>query len=179
MVRYSTDCPQRAPVTPLTMELPNLDKHCSHKDCKQLDFLPLECKCKRLFCSKHFALHAEECPLKVDVVSEDKSKIEEVYKCSEAGCKSTSLVPLICEKCKQHFCVTHRHVVGCSPPDPEVIAAEKEKYAAPVKQFNDVKANIDQKVSSYILLYPTTMHASSRFVSLSLLNINYLIDVFV
>lgn len=128
------------------MELPSLDKRCSHKDCKQLDFLPLECKCKQLFCSKHFALHADECPLKEDVVSDGKNKIEELYKCSEVGCKNTSLVALICEKCKKHFCVTHRHVTGCSPRDPEMVALEKEKYAAPLRQFNAVKATIDQKV---------------------------------
>lgn len=129
------------------MELPTLDKRCSYKDCQQLDFLPLECKCKRLFCAKHFTQHADECPLKEDVVVEDGKKIEEVYKCSEVGCKNTSLVPLICDKCKKHFCVNHRHVVECSPRDPVEIAAEKEKYAAPVRKFNEVKTAIDQKVS--------------------------------
>lgn len=129
------------------MELPSLDKHCSHKDCQQLDFLPLECKCKQLFCAKHFTLHAQVCPLKNDVVTEEKKKIADVYKCSEPGCGSTSLVALICENCKKHFCVNHRHVVGCSPPDPETVAAAKEKYAAPVRQFNQVKSAIDEKVS--------------------------------
>lgn len=128
------------------MELPNLDKHCSYKDCQQLDFLPLECKCKRLFCSKHFTLHLQECSLEGNIVTEVKKKIEEVYRCSEAECGSTSLVPLICENCKKHFCVNHRHIVGCLLPDPETVAAEKEKYNAPVRQFNEVKAAIDQKV---------------------------------
>lgn len=129
------------------MELPSLDKRCSYKDCQQLDFLPLECKCKQLFCAKHFTLHAEECPMKEDVTVEVKKRIEDVYTCNESGCGNTSLVPIICDKCNKHFCVNHRHVVQCAPPDPETVAAEKEKYAAPVRQFNEVKSAIDRNVS--------------------------------
>lgn len=131
------------------MELPTLDKRCSHKDCKQLDFLPLECKCKQLFCSKHFTQHSGECPIKENVVTEEKRRIEDVYRCSQEGCGNTSLVPIICGNCKKNFCVNHRHVTGCAPPDPETIAAVKEKYAAPVRQFNEIKSTIDQDVSKY------------------------------
>lgn len=130
------------------MELPSFDKHCSHKDCKQLDFLPLQCKCKQLFCSEHFAPHREECCETAANITDCKSKIESLFKCSVDGCKNTSLVALICEKCQKHFCVTHRHVVACSPADPESLALEKEKYAAPLRQFNEIKASIDLTVST-------------------------------
>lgn len=131
------------------MELPALDKHCSYEHCMQLDFLPLSCECQKLFCSKHFVLHIEHCPRHLSVTYEDNKRIQEVYKCSEVGCESTSLVALFCDKCGKHFCVNHRHIIRCLPPDPEAIAAEKEKYAAPVRQFNDAKAAVDKQVGIF------------------------------
>lgn len=147
MDRHSIVCTER---TPVRMEFPSLDKRCSHPDCMLLDFLPLECQCKLLFCSRHFTSHAGECRFRVDATTDDTNRIQDLYKCSEVGCNSTSLVALMCEKCHKHFCVTHRHVTGCSPADPEIVAKEKEKYAAPVRQFNEAKASIDKEVRVYI-----------------------------
>lgn len=128
------------------MELPKIGNNCVHPGCNQLDFLPLQCKCGKLFCSDHFKLHAVNCPCNTGDVQGEIRKIEDTYKCSEPGCSTTSIVPLICEKCNQHFCIVHRHIVACSPPDAKVLAEAKEKYAAPVIQFNEAKAAVDKQV---------------------------------
>mmetsp|Transcript_5254 Transcript_5254/g.7730 ORF Transcript_5254/g.7730 Transcript_5254/m.7730 type:complete len:192 (+) Transcript_5254:95-670(+) len=37
------------------MELSHIGRHCDHKECRQLDFLPFKCShCKQSFCLKHF-----------------------------------------------------------------------------------------------------------------------------
>ncbi|XP_018570977.1 AN1-type zinc finger protein 1 [Anoplophora glabripennis] len=132
------------------MELPSLDKQCSEKDCNQLDFLPLECKCGKIFCSHHFHAHVESCE-KSRFLSEDElKKIENVSVCSYGGCKERIIVPILCERCKKSYCVKHRHLQECKEKDPETIAAEKEKYAAPMRQFNEAKASIDKELDNKI-----------------------------
>lgn len=44
------------------MEFPNVGKQCTHKDCKQLDFLPVECDhCRALFCKDHSRVDSHQC----------------------------------------------------------------------------------------------------------------------
>lgn len=128
------------------MELPNIGVQCSESNCKQLDFLPYKCKCGLTFCNNHFSKHSLTCV----VLLNDKEAIPEKtiaeYVCSHPSCSSKSYVPLICEKCKQHFCIIHRHVVACFEKDPDVLAAELERFEAPRKEFNIAKAEIDKKV---------------------------------
>ncbi|XP_017460786.1 PREDICTED: AN1-type zinc finger protein 2A-like, partial [Rhagoletis zephyria] len=53
------------------MEFPDLGEHCSLKECRQLDFLPIKCSsCKQIFCSNHFRFEAHHCP----VASEEEQK---------------------------------------------------------------------------------------------------------
>ncbi|ORY99405.1 hypothetical protein BCR43DRAFT_455966 [Syncephalastrum racemosum] len=45
------------------MEFPNLGKHCTADNCKQLDFLPFTCyHCKKIFCQEHYKLEDHHCP---------------------------------------------------------------------------------------------------------------------
>lgn len=132
------------------MELPKIGKNCSHPNCNKLDFLPLQCKCAKLFCTEHFNKHVETCASHAHEYGEIK-KIDEVYNCSEPHCRNTSIVPLICEKCNKHFCITHRHIVKCSKPDAAEIAAAKEKYAAPVRKFNEAKSAVDQQIDNNLM----------------------------
>ncbi|CAO3637703.1 unnamed protein product [Cunninghamella blakesleeana] len=49
------------------MELPHVGKHCSLKDCSQLDFLPYTCyHCKKIYCQEHFKLDDHNCPIRQD-----------------------------------------------------------------------------------------------------------------
>ncbi|XP_072986828.1 zinc finger AN1 and C2H2 domain-containing stress-associated protein 16-like [Typha latifolia] len=46
-----------------TPEFPNLGKHCSVDDCKQIDFLPFTCdRCKQVFCLQHRSYTEHLCP---------------------------------------------------------------------------------------------------------------------
>lgn len=128
------------------MELTNIGAHCSVPHCKQLDFLPLECKCKKLFCTEHYNAHISTCEAIRDNIATELNSIQDVYKCSEHNCNDRSVVPLICEKCGQHFCVAHRHIVECTKRNPEEVAAEKEKWAAPVNEFCKAKLAVDKQV---------------------------------
>lgn len=128
------------------MELTNIGAHCSIPHCKQLDFLPLECKCKKLFCTQHYNAHITTCEAVVDNVATELKNIQDVYKCSEPNCNDTSIVPLICDKCGLHLCIAHRHVVECSKPNPEDLIAEKEKWTAPVNEFCKAKSIVDKQV---------------------------------
>ncbi|KAJ3674644.1 hypothetical protein LUZ60_005260 [Juncus effusus] len=47
-----------------TPEFPNLGKHCSVEDCKQIDFLPFTCdRCKEVFCLQHRNYTTHQCPI--------------------------------------------------------------------------------------------------------------------
>ncbi|XP_065058953.1 AN1-type zinc finger protein 2A-like [Rhopilema esculentum] len=44
------------------MEFPELGKHCSLENCKQLDFLPVDCDlCKKVFCKDHVGYEQHAC----------------------------------------------------------------------------------------------------------------------
>lgn len=128
------------------MEFTNIGAHCSEPHCKQLDFLPLECKCKKQFCSEHFNAHIAVCDAIQITNPTELKNIENVFRCSEPNCANTSVVPLICEKCGLHLCITHRHIIECSKPDPEILAAEKEKWATPANEFRKAKSAVDKQV---------------------------------
>lgn len=128
------------------MELPNIGQHCSESDCKQLDFLPLTCKCGKQFCTEHFNLHVKNCEVLIREKDTELKKFKNSYTCSQVDCKETSLVPLICERCQKHFCIKHRHLTECFAKNEATLALEREKYAAPVKQFNEAKVAVDKQI---------------------------------
>ncbi|KAL5556215.1 hypothetical protein UlMin_038451 [Ulmus minor] len=46
-----------------TPEFPNLGKHCTVEDCKQIDFLPFTCdRCSQVFCLEHRSYIKHGCP---------------------------------------------------------------------------------------------------------------------
>ncbi|GJQ76568.1 hypothetical protein Trydic_g2265 [Trypoxylus dichotomus] len=75
-------------------------------------------------------------------------KIEDKYDCSHDGCKSTSIVPLICDRCQKHFCIQHRHITECKPVDDKTVAESKRKILIPVEQFNKAKASVDKELDN-------------------------------
>lgn len=129
------------------MEFPSTGKKCADSSCKQLDFLPLQCECGQVFCSEHFSLHTQSCKSSKTLTADQLKRITNVFICSHFDCKEKSIVPLICERCKKHFCVKHRHLVECEEKSPEVLAKELEKYVVPVQKFVEAKAVVDKQVS--------------------------------
>ncbi|KAI4300781.1 hypothetical protein L6164_034117 [Bauhinia variegata] len=46
-----------------TPEFPDLGKHCTVEDCKQIDFLPFTCdRCNKVFCLEHRSYAKHQCP---------------------------------------------------------------------------------------------------------------------
>lgn len=127
------------------MEFPSVGIKCANPDCKQLDFLPIECECKQTFCSEHFTIHVEEC--RVDNKVQELKKIE-AYDCSHAGCQARNIVPITCEKCGKHFCITHRHITYCEPPSAEERNAAIEKMKAPILEFQKQKEIVEQQLDA-------------------------------
>nr|CAH7759323.1 unnamed protein product [Callosobruchus chinensis] len=130
------------------MELPSLGKQCADTTCHQLDFLPLNCKCGKIFCSDHFKIHTQICQVSRNLTEEELKQIENVFVCSHPNCTERSVVPLVCERCHKHFCIKHRHLTECEEKSAEKIAAEKEKYHAPVRKFNEAKDIVDKQLES-------------------------------
>ncbi|KAI4467476.1 arsenite inducuble rna associated protein aip-1-related [Holotrichia oblita] len=128
------------------MEFPYVGKQCDHPQCKQLEFLPLKCKCDKVFCPDHFNQHVQICESTASNIVTHLKKIEETYQCCYNGCKSTSIVPLICDKCQKHFCIKHRHINECAPLEPAAVAEAKQKILAPIQQFNEAKASVDREL---------------------------------
>lgn len=128
------------------MEFPDIGKRCSKLDCKQLDFLPFQCKCTKLYCSEHFNEHVTNCE-QLNDTNTTLQNISNLYLCSEDGCNIKCLIPITCNKCKKHFCIIHRHVVSCSKEDPNVAILRKQLSQAPINQFNEAKQNVDKLVS--------------------------------
>lgn len=129
------------------MELPNLGQKCTESTCKQLDFLPLKCRCGKIFCSEHFNKHSISCPEVAKQKEVNLNKIDDVFTCSLKDCASTSLLPILCDRCNQHFCVEHRHAHKCYLVDHAALAAEKERYAEPVRRFNEAKQAVDAHIN--------------------------------
>ncbi|KAL3288096.1 hypothetical protein HHI36_002546 [Cryptolaemus montrouzieri] len=131
------------------MEFPSIGVQCTQENCKQLDFLPQVCSCGKSFCLEHFQAHSLICHVKDNIVTE-LNCIDNIYVCSEKGCSDRSIVPLLCQNCKKHFCIQHRHIAECTPKTDEQYKQERQKLAAPVEQFNLAKANVDKEISKNI-----------------------------
>lgn len=151
MDRYTVKCAKR---TSIRMELPQLGQQCNHTSCLQLDFLPLQCKCGKIFCSQHYNQHAISCEVQ-DNQASDLRKIQDVSKCSHPDCSATGVILIECEKCLQTYCVKHRHTVECKPKDAKEVEKEKERYRAPVRQFTEAKLAVDKQVNKTNLIYAT------------------------
>ncbi|KAI5637315.1 hypothetical protein NE865_10045 [Phthorimaea operculella] len=111
------------------MEFPTLGEHCQQPNCNQIDFLPIQCKCGKVFCREHFNDHclSGDCelapePKEVNFKNEDK-----IYKCSEAGCRKGNLHEMLCAKCGKHYCIEHRFHPSCPEIDDETMAAKIEQ----------------------------------------------------
>lgn len=97
------------------MEFPNVGQRCGHSNCGQLDFLPVECAyCHSTFCKDHLSPFIHDCQsfetnVLTDAELSAKAKEKWQVKCSLKECHTKELVPIKCDKCLEHFCLSHRH----------------------------------------------------------------------
>lgn len=125
------------------MEFPETGKRCSMKGCQLLDFLPFVCQhCEATFCKEHFHVISHECLVKQNSLPNLEKPLN--FPCSKESCKEISLIQMLCVKCKQHFCLTHRHHECLELSEKE---KKLKKWQIPKKQFAEAKAIVDQQIT--------------------------------
>ncbi|XP_013170127.1 PREDICTED: AN1-type zinc finger protein 1-like [Papilio xuthus] len=134
------------------MEFPSLGEHCQNEECKQKDFLPLQCKCGKVYCREHFGEHCtsglcEMAPKPKDV---NLKNDDEIFRCSSKGCKKGNLHEMLCSKCNKHYCIEHRFHPSCPEIDDETMALKIEQFEAPRKQFHEANKHLQQKITENI-----------------------------
>lgn len=92
------------------MEFPTLGEHCQKEDCNQVDFLPLQCKCGKIYCRNHFNEHCTtgDCELAPKPREVNLQNDDQIFRCSYSGCRKGNLHEMLCKKCNKHFCIEHR-----------------------------------------------------------------------
>jgi len=90
-----------------------------------------------------------------------KSTVEQSpsFLCSKESYKETSPVEMSCVKCKQHFCVPHRHH-GCLELSETEKTQKLKKWQIPKKQFAEAKAIVDQQIADSLKKSKNTILAN-------------------
>ncbi len=114
------------------MDLPAIGAHCALPSCNELDLLPIQCYCDKLFCKKHIAPDSHDCPSGFN----DTTKLSDVdlkiltskrQKCAYQGCTKPSLesaatitgddekqsgerTPAVCSRCSFAFCAPYVYI---------------------------------------------------------------------
>ncbi|XP_026761832.2 AN1-type zinc finger protein 1-like [Galleria mellonella] len=134
------------------MEFPTLGEHCQYPNCNQTDFLPLQCKCAKVFCRVHFNEHclSGDCELAPEPKAVNLKNDDQIYRCSEKGCRKGNLHEMLCAKCNKHYCIEHRFHPTCPEIDDETMATKIEQFEAPRKQFAEANKHLQEKITENI-----------------------------
>ncbi|XP_026488179.2 AN1-type zinc finger protein 1-like [Vanessa tameamea] len=134
------------------MEFPSLGEHCQNSTCNQVDFLPLQCKCGMVFCRVHFTEHcvSGDCELAPKPRDINLQSDDQIYRCSESGCRKGNLHEMLCNKCHKHYCIEHRFHPSCPEIDDETMAAKIEQFEAPRRQFQEANKHLQDKITENI-----------------------------
>ncbi|CAH1779522.1 unnamed protein product [Owenia fusiformis] len=88
----------------------DIGKHCDFTSCQQLDFLPFECNsCHRVFCKFHRSTESHKCSLECAPKPKVEYTGDKGHPCFMPDCTNRELIPVICEQCKNNYCLSHRH----------------------------------------------------------------------
>ncbi|KAI0811105.1 hypothetical protein BC629DRAFT_1672292 [Irpex lacteus] len=139
------------------MDLPAIGAHCALDTCNVNDFLPIRCRCDRLFCKDHISPETHTCPT---LQNEDKSTGSapqwKLQRCAVEKCNEPSLdayvvddsdtkdrPPTTCERCKRSFCAKHRTPAShsCTAPLPDQPLPRNEAAKAILAQIFPAKAS--------------------------------------
>ncbi|KAJ6547292.1 hypothetical protein B0H19DRAFT_1305818 [Mycena capillaripes] len=98
-----------------------IGSQCSHPLCKEIDFLPILCKCQLYFCREHSFADAHGCtytrPAEPSPLPGSSSPLQRcaVDKCTKPSLESfvssdaDGRTPANCPHCQASFCAEHRH----------------------------------------------------------------------
>ncbi|KAJ7109118.1 hypothetical protein C8R44DRAFT_276307 [Mycena epipterygia] len=98
----------------------SIGHQCSHTPCKEIDFLPILCKCELYFCRAHSAADAHGCTFNRQLESTPLPGPSILQRCAADKCTKPSLesfiasdaqgrTPATCPQCQASFCAEHRH----------------------------------------------------------------------
>ncbi|CAB3227289.1 unnamed protein product [Arctia plantaginis] len=134
------------------MEFPTLGEHCQFEACNQTDFLPLQCKCGKVFCREHFNHHclSGDCELAPKPKEVNLKNDDQIFRCSEKGCRKGNLHEMLCPKCNKHFCIEHRFHLSCPEIDDVTMSKKIEEFEAPRRQFREANKHLQEKVTENI-----------------------------
>jgi len=114
------------------MDLAQIGAHCSLSSCNVLDFLPITCKCERIYCSQHISPDHHDCPiLKTSLVGDLPTFEDQLRRCDVDGCNKLSLrstssnADETCAACSKSFCVECVHISrNCKLPMSSISAQD-------------------------------------------------------
>ena len=104
-----------------TADIPAVGAHCALERCNVNDFLPIKCRCERLFCREHIQPEEHSCPL-LETVHTPKpgEPAEKMQRCAAEKCTKLSLeafiadrddkggrMPALCPQCHKAFCARY------------------------------------------------------------------------
>ena len=95
--------------------------HCSLERCNVNDFLPIKCRCERVYCKDHIQPESHSCPLSAKASTPQPSQsTEKLQRCAADKCNKPSLEAFIadrsdtegrtaalCPQCSQAFCARY------------------------------------------------------------------------
>ncbi|KAH9999028.1 hypothetical protein BJV77DRAFT_978537 [Russula vinacea] len=139
------------------MDLPLIGAHCSLPSCRELDLLPIRCRCDRQFCKNHVFPDAHQCPIDPSQALRDASPaLQKLQRCALASCTKPSLdafvgdaageqgrASALCPRCTLAYCASHRDASQHACPVPEPVARPKNEaaHALLAKHFSSVSSS--------------------------------------
>ena len=105
----------------LKMDLPVIGAHCSLSSCRNLDLLPIRCRCDKQFCKDHIFPDAHQCPVDPSQALKDASPVlQKLQRCALATCTKPSLdayvgdsageqgrASMVCPRCGLAYCASY------------------------------------------------------------------------
>lgn len=100
------------------MALPSVGAVCQNPSCNMNDFLPIRCRCERLFCRDHISSESHSCTVNPAARSNPSAISVPMQQCALPGCSRHSLeafistgsntstrTPALCPQCEVSYCV--------------------------------------------------------------------------
>ncbi|KAH9857729.1 hypothetical protein C2E23DRAFT_770677 [Lenzites betulinus] len=125
--------------------LVHIGAHCALSSCNLNDFLPIRCRCDRLYCRDHIQPDAHACPVLAEQAQPgEPTSFSKLQRCAAQSCTKPSLEayvavaedtagrsPALCPGCSQAFCAEHREPKAhlCRPAEAAASIPQKNATA--------------------------------------------------
>ncbi|KAF8892707.1 hypothetical protein BD779DRAFT_1205602 [Infundibulicybe gibba] len=160
----------------------DIGSQCSFASCNQIDFLPILCGCKKLFCKDHILPDAHACPLtQQPTPSTSKTWVEKLWRCEVVGCTKATLGAYLqseassfigCAQCHKSFCVDHRHADSHSCPGQDSLAPRESDAARLIAQNFPAKV-MPTRVPSHNTKIPTDPAKRTQYDRVQLMKMRH------